>query len=133
MAAARRYMLTPHSLYAAVSVGLETSTILTVLNRLSKLNPPGAARLNKGLTCVLSSTDSAATGHRRVRARVHTELRQSEAGAPEEQVLCRVRLPGGAPKPSLGLDTDAVELTARTLLSHPITQKFNFPANYSRM
>jgi DNA excision repair protein ERCC-3 len=31
-----RYALTPHSLYAAVSVGLETATVLTVLNRLSK-------------------------------------------------------------------------------------------------
>lgn len=30
------YVLTPHSLYAAVSVGLETSTILSVLGRLSK-------------------------------------------------------------------------------------------------
>lgn len=31
------YKLTPHSLYAAVSVGLETETIITVLNRLSKV------------------------------------------------------------------------------------------------
>ena len=31
------YTLTPHSLYAAVSVGLEASTIITVLNRLSKV------------------------------------------------------------------------------------------------
>ena len=30
------YVLTPHSLYAAVSVGLETNTILSVLSRLSK-------------------------------------------------------------------------------------------------
>lgn len=30
------YNLTPHSLYAAVSVGLETETIITVLDRLSK-------------------------------------------------------------------------------------------------
>ena len=30
------YVLTPHSLYAAVSVGLETATILSVLDRLSK-------------------------------------------------------------------------------------------------
>ena len=30
------YLLTPHSLYAAVSVGLETGTILSVLSRLSK-------------------------------------------------------------------------------------------------
>jgi hypothetical protein len=30
------YVLTPHSLYAAVSVGLETATILSVLARLSK-------------------------------------------------------------------------------------------------
>eukprot|EP00242_Pyramimonas_sp_CCMP2087_P018490 CAMPEP_0198206598 /NCGR_PEP_ID=MMETSP1445-20131203/10158_1 /TAXON_ID=36898 /ORGANISM="Pyramimonas sp., Strain CCMP2087" /LENGTH=200 /DNA_ID=CAMNT_0043879361 /DNA_START=94 /DNA_END=693 /DNA_ORIENTATION=+ len=34
------YMLTPHSLYAAVSVGLETTTILSVLNRLSKTRLP---------------------------------------------------------------------------------------------
>lgn len=31
------YVLTPHSLYAAVSVGLETDTIISVLNRLSKV------------------------------------------------------------------------------------------------
>jgi DNA excision repair protein ERCC-3 len=30
------YVLTMHSLYAAVSVGLSTDTIITVLNRLSK-------------------------------------------------------------------------------------------------
>jgi hypothetical protein len=29
--------LTPHSLYAAVSVGLDTETIISVLNRLSKV------------------------------------------------------------------------------------------------
>ena len=34
------YELTAHSLYAAVSVGLETQTILTVLNRLSKCQLP---------------------------------------------------------------------------------------------
>jgi DNA excision repair protein ERCC-3 len=31
------YILTPHSLYAAVSVGLDTETIISVLNRLSKV------------------------------------------------------------------------------------------------
>ena len=31
------YVLTPHSLYAAVSIGLETDKIITVLNRLSKV------------------------------------------------------------------------------------------------
>ena len=31
------YVLTPHSLYAAVSVGLDTQTIIAVLNRLSKV------------------------------------------------------------------------------------------------
>lgn len=31
------YVLTPHSLYAAVSIGLNTETIITVLNRLSKV------------------------------------------------------------------------------------------------
>lgn len=34
------YNLTPHSLYAAVSVGLETETIITVLDRLSKTKLP---------------------------------------------------------------------------------------------
>jgi hypothetical protein len=32
------YVLTPHSLYAAVSIGLTTQTITTVLNRLSKVS-----------------------------------------------------------------------------------------------
>ncbi|GLC37001.1 General transcription and DNA repair factor IIH helicase subunit xpb1, partial [Pleodorina starrii] len=35
--AMHEYQLTPHSLYAAVSVGLETETIINVLNRLSKV------------------------------------------------------------------------------------------------
>ena len=34
------YNLTPHSLYAAVSVGLETETIIVVLNMLSKTKLP---------------------------------------------------------------------------------------------
>ncbi|KAI3710796.1 hypothetical protein L2E82_40590 [Cichorium intybus] len=34
------YNLTPHSLYAAVSVGLETETIIAVLNKLSKTKLP---------------------------------------------------------------------------------------------
>lgn len=34
------YVMTPHSLYAAVSVGLETDTIVSVLNRLSKVMQP---------------------------------------------------------------------------------------------
>ena len=34
------YMLTPHSLYAAVSIGLETATIISVLDRLSKTRLP---------------------------------------------------------------------------------------------
>ncbi|KAK9830608.1 hypothetical protein WJX81_004839 [Elliptochloris bilobata] len=38
------YVLTPHSLYAAVSVGLDTQTIITVLNRLSKVALPDEIR-----------------------------------------------------------------------------------------
>lgn len=34
------YNLTPHSLYAAVSVGLETDTIVSVLDKLSKTKLP---------------------------------------------------------------------------------------------
>lgn len=34
------YNITPHSLYAAVSVGLETETIVSVLNKLSKTKLP---------------------------------------------------------------------------------------------
>ena len=34
------YNLTPHSLYAAVSVGLETETIISVLTKLSKTKLP---------------------------------------------------------------------------------------------
>ncbi|XP_059289848.1 general transcription and DNA repair factor IIH helicase subunit XPB1-like [Lycium ferocissimum] len=34
------YNLTPHSLYAAVSLGLQTHTIISVLNKLSKTNLP---------------------------------------------------------------------------------------------
>lgn len=34
------YVLTPHSLYAAVSIGLDTSTIISVLDRLSKTKMP---------------------------------------------------------------------------------------------
>lgn len=35
------YVLTPHSLYAAVSVGLDTDTIIAVLDRLSKVQLTG--------------------------------------------------------------------------------------------
>lgn len=35
--AVHEYVMTPHSLYAAVSVGLETDVIVSVLNRLSKV------------------------------------------------------------------------------------------------
>ena len=38
------YALTPHSLYAAVSIGLETSTIESVLDRLSKIPLPTEVR-----------------------------------------------------------------------------------------
>ena len=38
--AVHEYIMTPHSLYAAVSVGLETDTIVSVLNRLSKVGQP---------------------------------------------------------------------------------------------
>lgn len=38
------YALTPHSLYAAVSIGLETRTIETVLDRLSKVPLPDEVR-----------------------------------------------------------------------------------------
>ncbi|DBA93765.1 hypothetical protein WJX82_000412 [Trebouxia sp. C0006] len=38
------YVMTPHSLYAAVSVGLETDTIVSVLNRLSKVSLPAEIR-----------------------------------------------------------------------------------------
>lgn len=38
--AVHEYAMTPHSLYAAVSVGLETDTIVAVLNRLSKVSLP---------------------------------------------------------------------------------------------
>lgn len=37
------YVMTPHSLYAAVSVGLETDTIVSVLNRLSKVMQPSCS------------------------------------------------------------------------------------------
>ena len=40
--AVHEYVMTPHSLYAAVSVGLETDVIVSVLNRLSKVGYGGA-------------------------------------------------------------------------------------------
>ncbi|WPT11595.1 General transcription and DNA repair factor IIH helicase subunit XPB2 [Picochlorum sp. SENEW3] len=38
------YVLTPHSLYAAVSIGLDTTTIISVLDRLSKAKMPSDIR-----------------------------------------------------------------------------------------
>lgn len=38
------YVLTPHSLYASVSIGLDTSTIISVLDRLSKTKMPSDIR-----------------------------------------------------------------------------------------
>ena len=43
-AAVHEYALTPHSLYAAVSVGLSPATITTVLQRLSKVDLPPEVR-----------------------------------------------------------------------------------------
>ena len=43
------YVLTPHSLYAAVSIGLTTQTIISVLNRLSKV---GARPSRLSLMCM---------------------------------------------------------------------------------
>ncbi|CAK0736769.1 General transcription and DNA repair factor IIH helicase subunit xpb2 [Coccomyxa viridis] len=39
------YVLTPHSLYAAVSIGLTTQTIISVLNRLSKVELPDEIKI----------------------------------------------------------------------------------------
>lgn len=47
------YNLTPHSLYAAVSVGLQTHTIIDLLNKLSKTNLP-----NEVLDFIQSSTSN---------------------------------------------------------------------------
>jgi hypothetical protein len=44
------YVLTPHSLYAAVSVGLETETIISVLNRLSKVRGGRRRGVDEGQT-----------------------------------------------------------------------------------
>ena len=49
----RRYVLTPHSLYAAVSIGLETPTIIAVLNRLSKSALPKVSEMLVNCTNVL--------------------------------------------------------------------------------
>ena len=43
------YVLTPHSLYAAVSIGLTTQTIITVLNRLSKVSACASSPLFSGV------------------------------------------------------------------------------------
>ena len=47
------YVLTPHSLYAAVSIGLDTAKISTVLNRLSKAGLRASCPSRAcGLVCV---------------------------------------------------------------------------------
>ena len=46
------YVLTPHSLYAAVSIGLETDKIITVLNRLSKVIATWETGLSAGMSCL---------------------------------------------------------------------------------
>lgn len=47
--AVHEYVMTPHSLYAAVSVGLETDTIVAVLNRLSKVSVAVLCSSRRGL------------------------------------------------------------------------------------
>ena len=54
--AVHEYVMTPHSLYAAVSVGLETDTIVSVLNRLSKVTQPSSYR-GKSVTGNLNMVD----------------------------------------------------------------------------
>lgn len=49
--AVHEYVMTPHSLYAAVSVGLETDTIVAVLNRLSKVQPAPGLHSTFSLFC----------------------------------------------------------------------------------
>ena len=52
------YVLTPHSLYAAVSIGLTTQTIITVLNRLSKVRAdPGEEALLYRILLVIPISD----------------------------------------------------------------------------
>ena len=55
------YVLTPHSLYAAVSVGLETATILSVLDRLSKTHLSEEIHdfVHECTACLLYTSDAA--------------------------------------------------------------------------
>lgn len=66
------YVLTPHSLYAAVSVGLDTDTIIAVLDRLSKVHLTADLKrfvrtctrnYGKVCVCVLVCMDVVGNGH----------------------------------------------------------------------
>lgn len=89
------YKLTPHSLYAAVSVGLQTNDIIDVLNRLSKVPVPDEIQnfirectVSYGKVCpillLLWCTTNAGVG---------------ETSAQEEQALRRERSCRDAPHP----------------------------------
>ncbi len=75
------YQLTPHSLYAAVSIGLETDTIVAVLNRLSKnVLPPEIKRFVRGCTQNYGKAGLGASAHPQQRASAATPI-SSDGGS----------------------------------------------------
>jgi hypothetical protein len=77
------YLLTPYSLYAAVSVGLKTEDIINVMERLSKVslvNP----HLRKEISDRYILSDTGSGIDKAVHSRLHEQLWQSEAGAAEK-------------------------------------------------
>ena len=92
------YKLTAYSLYAAVSVGLQTADIIEYLKRLSKTNlPKGIVR-----TCTIDRKHFIIVSHmyaspflsfryRGIHPFVHPELWKAETCAQTESLFCRNR------------------------------------------
>ncbi|KAK3161627.1 hypothetical protein QOZ80_1BG0079490 [Eleusine coracana subsp. coracana] len=106
------YNLTPHSLYAAVSVGLETSTIISVLSKLSKTKLP-----NEIIDFIHAST----ANYGKVKLVLKKNRYFVESPLPEvlktllkDEVISKARL---APEDSLGGPSFSISKTAREIVS----------------
>ncbi|GJM93508.1 hypothetical protein PR202_ga10070 [Eleusine coracana subsp. coracana] len=106
------YNLTPHSLYAAVSVGLETSTIISVLSKLSKTKLP-----NEIIDFIHAST----ANYGKVKLVLKKNRYFVESPLPEvlktllkDEVISKARL---SPEDSLGGPSFSVSKTAREIAS----------------
>lgn len=79
------YQLTPYSLYAAVSIGLETEDIFLHIFNLSLVSLICDTYYFSAWAFI---EDYVTKGNRAVHSPVHPKLRKGEVGVAEKQILC---------------------------------------------